>query len=166
MSGKQNQLSSMQMDIRIGRIMEIRRHPEADKLFVESIDFGTEVRTILSGLVDDYQPDDLIGELVMCICNLKPKPLKGIASHGMVLCTSRDNRFEVVRAPPGTSPGTRVAFNGNLSPTFPEVISSAFLPQLLAGLRTDANGAVCWNGEFASVPAGPLISSVCNAPIS
>lgn len=156
---------STALDIRVGRITSIARHPEADKLYVESIDMGTETRTIVSGLVDHYTADELLGKLVLVVCNLKPKPLKGVTSHGMVLCASTDKALRIVSPGESTVAGERVAFGGQLADPAPEAMSNTISGELLSHLRTDSNGAVVWKDEPASVSAGIITSTLCNAVV-
>lgn len=82
------------LDIRVGYIKHAYEHPEADKLYVEEIDLGEdEPRTICSGLRPYIaSADDLIGRKVVVLSNLKPRTMLGIASHGMVLCVSDEEK--------------------------------------------------------------------------
>jgi methionine--tRNA ligase beta chain len=85
------------MEIRVGKIVEIGKHPEADSLYVEQVDVGesTGPRTIVSGLVAFCKAEDLLNKKVTVLCNLKPRPLKGITSHGMLLCASNADHTQV-----------------------------------------------------------------------
>ena len=78
------------LDIRIGKIVSIDKHPEADSLYVEKVDLGeaTGPRTIVSGLVAYCTVEQLLNKHVTVLCNLKPRALKGIMSEGMLLCAS------------------------------------------------------------------------------
>lgn len=78
------------MDIRVGKIVDVQRHPDADSLYVEKIDLGEETgpRTIVSGLVNFVPIEQMQDRMVVILANLKPANLRGIASHGMVLCAS------------------------------------------------------------------------------
>ena len=73
------------LDIRIGTVMDCQRHPKADKLLVFDIKCGSDRRTIVSGIAQYYQPEDLIGKKVAFIANLAPRKLRGIESKGMIL---------------------------------------------------------------------------------
>lgn len=78
------------LEIRIGKIIEIGKHPEADSLYVEKVDLGeaSGPRTIVSGLVEYCTSEYLLNRGVVVLCNLKPRALKGITSQGMLLCSS------------------------------------------------------------------------------
>ena len=73
------------LDIRIGTVMDCQRHPKADKLLVFDIKCGSDRRTIVSGIAQYYQPEDLVGKRVAFIANLAPRKLRGIESKGMIL---------------------------------------------------------------------------------
>lgn len=71
------------LDLRIGRIIEVSKHPDADALYVEKMDLGEEKpRTIVSGLVNHYAVDEMQNRLVVVFCNLKPAKMRGILSEG------------------------------------------------------------------------------------
>ena len=66
-------------------------HPNADKLFMFTIDFGTEQRTICSGIKAYYKPEEMVGKKVLVLVNLKPATLAGVLSEGMLLCAEDEN---------------------------------------------------------------------------
>lgn len=71
------------LDLRIGRIIEVSKHPDADSLYVEKMDLGEDKpRTIVSGLVNHYAVDEMQNRLVVVFCNLKPAKMRGILSEG------------------------------------------------------------------------------------
>jgi methionyl-tRNA synthetase len=73
------------LDLRVGEIVAAEEVEGSDKLLKLQIDIGFEKRTILSGIREQYSPDDIIGQKVSIIANLKPKKMMGIESNGMVL---------------------------------------------------------------------------------
>lgn len=78
------------LDIRVGKVIEVARHPDADTLYVLKIDLAeAQPRTIISGLVKFVTVEELDQRLVAVLCNLKPSKMRGILSEGMVLCTSK-----------------------------------------------------------------------------
>lgn len=85
------------LEMRVGKIVEIGKHPEADSLYVEKVDVGeaTGPRTIVSGLVAFCSEQELLNRKVLVLCNLKPRPLKGITSFGMLLCSSNTDHTKV-----------------------------------------------------------------------
>ena len=86
----------MKVNLRVGRIVSVEDHPDADKLYVVRLDDGTQKgRTICAGLKAFYRPDEMEGKLVVFVENLKPRPLRGVVSEGMMLAA--DNGEGVVR---------------------------------------------------------------------
>lgn len=77
------------LDIRVGKIVDVSKHPDADTLYVEKIDLGEDApRTIVSGLAKYVPIDEMQNRFVAVLCNLKPAKMRGVESQGMVLCTS------------------------------------------------------------------------------
>jgi methionyl-tRNA synthetase len=73
------------MDLRIGTIVAAEKMPKTKKLLVLKVDIGTEVRTIVSGIAENYAPEAVVGQKVTVLCNLKPRALRGVESQGMIL---------------------------------------------------------------------------------
>lgn len=73
------------MDIRAGTILEAERVPKTDKLLKLKIDTGIDQRTVVSGIAQWYNPEDIIGMQVSILINLAPRKIKGIESRGMIL---------------------------------------------------------------------------------
>lgn len=96
----------------------VKRHPDADSLYVETIDVGEpEPRTVCSGLVKYMSEDEIRGATVVVICNLKPVTMRGVKSFAMLLCaSSKDGKEEggvqFVLPPEGSQPGERIYFEG------------------------------------------------------
>lgn len=84
------ELTPARLDIRVGKIIEVSKHSDADSLYVEKIDLGeaTGPRTIVSGLVNYVPLEQMKDRMVVVLANLKPANLRGVQSHGMVLCAS------------------------------------------------------------------------------
>ncbi len=100
------------VDLRVARITSVRRHAEADKLYVEEIDFGDEQRQIVSGLVPFYTEEELTGRHVIVVYNLKPAKLRGEKSEGMLLAASRGEEEVEVLFADDLAPGTRLTLEG------------------------------------------------------
>ena len=73
------------LDLEVGEILSVEKHPDAEKLFVEKVRLGDGERQIVSGLVGHYLPEELVGKKVVIVRNLKPAKLRGVESHGMLL---------------------------------------------------------------------------------
>ena len=88
-----DKIDSSRLRFLVGKVIEVIRHPDAEKLYVEKIDLGEErPRTVVSGLVDFIDQDKFQNKLVVALCNLKPAKLRGVLSEAMVMCASdREN---------------------------------------------------------------------------
>lgn len=75
----------VKMDMRVGSIQSAEKVEKADKLLKLSVDLGSEVRTIVSGIAKHYTPDEIIGKQVTVLCNLEPRKIRGVESQGMIL---------------------------------------------------------------------------------
>lgn len=76
------------IELCVGKILEAKKHPKADKLLVFKVDVGSDVRQIVSGISKWYKPESLIGKKVVVVKNLAPVKLRGEMSCGMLLCAS------------------------------------------------------------------------------
>jgi len=75
----------MKMDIRTGTILEAEKVPKTKKLLKLKIDTGIDQRTVVSGIAEYYEPENIIGKKVSILVNLAPRKLRGIESQGMIL---------------------------------------------------------------------------------
>ncbi len=84
------------IDLRVGEIIDCKKHPKADKLLVSSVKVGEETRQIVSGVAKFYTPGEMIGKKVIVVANLKPIKLRGEESKGMILFADNGERLEFV----------------------------------------------------------------------
>ena len=75
------------LDLRIGTILHAEKVPKTKKLMKLSVDIGFETRTVVSGIAESFDPEEVIGRKITLVANLAPRVIKGIESHGMVLTT-------------------------------------------------------------------------------
>ncbi len=73
------------MDIRVGTILEAEKLPKTKKLLRLKIDTGLDQRTVVSGIAEHFNPEEIIGRQVTMLVNLEPRNIKGIESQGMIL---------------------------------------------------------------------------------
>ena len=79
------------MDLRICTVLEAEKVPKTKKLLKLKVDTGVDVREIVSGIAEYYDPENLPGKQVLMLINLAPKEIKGVLSHGMVLMAENAN---------------------------------------------------------------------------
>ncbi|KIM43369.1 hypothetical protein M413DRAFT_444195 [Hebeloma cylindrosporum] len=107
------------IDLRVGHIVDVIKHPDADGLYVEQIDLGEDTgpRTVVSGLVNYIPIEQMRDKYLVAVCNLKPANMRGVKSFAMVLCaTSKEGKeggIELIQPPANSKPGDRVYFEGS-----------------------------------------------------
>ena len=99
----------MKIDLRTATVLTAEKVPNSRKLVKLSVDVGTEQRTLVAGIADAYEPEQLVGRTVVMVFNLKPAKVMGIESNGMVLAASPDaGKPVLVSLDAHVPPGVRV----------------------------------------------------------
>lgn len=151
------------LDIRVGHIVDIKKHPDADSLYVEQVDVGEDgPRTIVSGLVNYVNIESLLYSTVIVLCNLKPRNMRGIKSNGMLLCASDEGheKVEPLRPPAGAVIGERVYFGTEKEQPDPEVPNKLqkkkIWESLQPTLRTGEDGTANFSGSDMNTSSGKV----------
>ena len=76
------------LDLRVAKVLEVRDHPNADKLLCMTIDLGGERRQIIAGLKGHCSPESLLGRPIVVVTNLQPRKMRGLESNGMLLAAT------------------------------------------------------------------------------
>ncbi len=79
------------LDIRTGTIVEATKMEKAKKLLKLTVDLGFEKRTVVSGIAEQFKPEEVIGTSVLLLANLAPRKLRGVESQGMILMAEDDS---------------------------------------------------------------------------
>lgn len=88
------------VDMRVGQVLAAERVKGADKLLRLEVDIGEgKPRTIVAGIAEAYQPEQLIGRKVVIVANLQPRKLRGIESNGMVVAATPEGGLPVLIGP-------------------------------------------------------------------
>ena len=99
----------MKVDLRVAKVLAAEKVPNSRKLVKLSIDVGTEQRTLVAGIAEAYEAEQLVGRTIVMVFNLKPAKLMGIESNGMVLAASPEGgKPTLVGFETEVPPGTRV----------------------------------------------------------
>lgn len=151
------------LEIRVGKILEVERHPNADSLYIEKIDIGDEAgpRTIVSGLVDYVKEDELEGRYVLVLANLKPRAMRGVVSAGMLLCASNEDHSQVdpLAPPENVRVGELVRFEGHKSaPIDAGNRASKAFERVAAELKTGEDGVARYRDVVFTTSEGPCFS--------
>lgn len=96
------------LDLRVGKILAAEKVKKSKKLLKIQVEIGPEVRTIVSGIAQHYEPEQLIGRNIIVVANLAPAKLFGIESNGMLLAASDSEGHLVLADAPGMATGSRV----------------------------------------------------------
>ncbi|MEK6904092.1 MAG: methionine--tRNA ligase subunit beta [Nanoarchaeota archaeon] len=84
------------MDLRVGEILEVNDHPNADKLYVLKVDIGEKEIQLVAGIKNFYKKDELKGKKIVVFTNLEPAVLRGVKSEGMLLAADKDGRVTLL----------------------------------------------------------------------
>ncbi|MCL2066107.1 MAG: methionine--tRNA ligase [Treponema sp.] len=160
------------MDLRAAKIEKVERHPKADKLYIISLETAegttgiSEERTIVSGLVDFYKEEELLGKKIIVAYNLKPAKLRGVESRGMLLAAGDKNgigadgghaeRCEVLDAVDCPT-GTRLLVEGEEAAEAPAEID---IDKFLSMAITVKDYAVQFDGKNLCLEGKPVRTSI------
>lgn len=78
------------MDIRVGTITAAEKVEKADKLLKLTVDTGIDIRTVVSGIAENFKSEDLVGQKVSILLNLAPRKIRGVESQGMILMAENE----------------------------------------------------------------------------
>merc|ERR1711962_1601674 len=92
------------LSMKVGKIIECVKHPDADALYLEKIECGeAQPRQVISGLVKHIPIEEMQNRMVVILCNLKPAKMRGIMSEAMVMCASTPEKVEILAPPSGAA---------------------------------------------------------------
>ena len=147
------------LDLRVGVVLEAKRHPGAEKLFVEKIDLGESggPRQVVSGLVDHIPLEQFVGSRVVCVCNARASAMRGEESQAMLLAATASDggKVEVVSPPAHAKLGARVfVLEGegeglSASPDAEiDLRKSVAWPAIRDELKVDGEGRATYRGQL------------------
>ena len=98
------------VELRVGRVLSVEPHPNADRLLVLKVDIGAEQRQVVAGIRASYpEPQALVGREVVLVANLETAKLRGVESQGMVLATQDAGGISLLRPDREVAPGSPVS---------------------------------------------------------
>ena len=80
------------VELRVGQVLEAEKIEGSRKLLKLRVDIGTEVRQVVAGIAEAYQPESLVNKKIVIVANLKPARLMGVESDGMVIAATADGK--------------------------------------------------------------------------
>ena len=81
----------LKVELRVGEIIACEAVPKSSKLLKETVKFGNETRTIVSGIAKQFKPEEMVGKKVVFVTNLAPRKICGIESQGMIMAAEDEN---------------------------------------------------------------------------
>jgi len=99
------------LDLKVGKIIDVNDHPNADSLYLMKVDFGNEKRQVVAGLKKYFETAELIGKKAVFVVNLKPAKLRGEKSEAMILAAGDGKNVSVLEVEK-SSVGSSVSFEG------------------------------------------------------
>ena len=84
------------LELKVAQIKEVNEHPNADKLWVLSLDLGDRTKQVVAGIKNSYTKENLLGKYVVVVDNLEPALLRGVESQGMILAGSDESGITIV----------------------------------------------------------------------
>jgi len=97
------------VDLRVAKIAKAEKVAGADKLLHLELDLGGTAKSVFAGIAQAYQPEQLVGKMVICVANLQPRKMKFGVSDGMILAAgSGGKEIFMLSIDPGAKPGQRV----------------------------------------------------------
>ncbi len=134
------------LDLRVARVLDVQDHPQADKLYILTIDLGPlGRRTIVAGMKPWYTKEQMTSKLIIVVTNLKPAVIRGQESKGMLLAaTDKAKGIVTLLNPKDSTPGAEVGVDGIPREPTPNLEFPAFQQ---APMIVDAKGEVTYNGK-------------------
>jgi len=84
------------IELKIAEIKEVIDHPNADRLYVLTIDLGDKTKQIVAGIKNSYTKEELVGRQIVVVDNLDPAVLRGVESQGMLLAASDEEGVTII----------------------------------------------------------------------
>ena len=84
------------LELKVGEIKEVSDHPNADRLYLITVDMGDKTKQLVAGIKSSYTKEELIGRQVVVVDNLEPALLRGVESQGMLLAASDENGIVII----------------------------------------------------------------------
>lgn len=94
------------LELKVAEIKEVNDHPNADRLYVITVDLGGKTKQLVAGIKNFYKKEDLLGKQVVVVDNLEPALLRGVESQGMLLAAQDAQGIVIV------SPEKKVSLGG------------------------------------------------------
>ncbi|ELQ76693.1 tRNA-binding protein [Trachipleistophora hominis] len=158
------------LDIRIGRIVDIKEHTNADSLYVEKVYLGNDELQVVSGLRGKMEMEDMKGKSFLFIVNMQKSKFRGEVSNGMILCAKDGDNLEVLQAPVDI-PGEKLYLAGEKRPVIrnfnvPKISkSNEAFSEVMSELKI-RNNKLVFKDKIVLCAGKEIMSKLSNASVS
>ncbi|MDP8214225.1 MAG: hypothetical protein RAO92_08110 [Candidatus Euphemobacter frigidus] len=97
------------LNLVVATVRRVEVHPEADRLYLLTVDLGREERTLVAGIKKYYRPEELEGKQLVVVENLEPATIRGVESRGMILAAQYGETLSVLVMDRAIAPGAVVS---------------------------------------------------------
>jgi len=84
------------LDLKVGKILEVSMHPDAEKLYLLKVDIGDKTIQLVAGIKPFYEPEQLENKLIVVLTNLESKNIRGVLSEGMILAAQDKDDISLI----------------------------------------------------------------------
>ncbi|MCF7873932.1 MAG: hypothetical protein K9L84_02990 [Candidatus Omnitrophica bacterium] len=96
------------LELKIGKIIKVEEHPNAEKLYLLTLDLGQKQIQLVAGIKPFYSLSELEGKLVPVLVNLEPKNIRGVDSQGMLLAAESKDDVSILVSDKAVEPGATI----------------------------------------------------------
>ena len=144
------------VDLRVAEILEVKDHPNADKLYVLHVDLGAlGKRMLVAGMKPYYSADELRGKKIVMVANLESATIRGVKSNGMLLAAEDAKGVVSLLNPGSAKPGTMVTVQG-IHPAPVKVLPFDAFKQI--ELRVNEKQQATYQGNVLQTDQGPVVT--------
>ncbi|MGV8086446.1 MAG: methionine--tRNA ligase [Candidatus Woesearchaeota archaeon] len=154
------------VQLRVAKITSVERHPNAEKLYIEKLDFGDEYRQIVSGLVPYYSSEELLNKKIIVVTNLEPATIRGVESNGMLLAAEENGVVGLLQT--NSEIGEYVYINNLDSKKLEHIKNLAQISiKEFSKLKIYAKDKIiyCNNDVLCTVDGELSVEKICNGPV-
>ena len=96
------------MELVTAKIIDVKDHPQADKLYILTIDLGIEKKDIVAGIKNFYSPDELKGKNIVVVSDMEPAVIRGVESSAMLLAAQTKDALSIITLDKDIPAGTAI----------------------------------------------------------
>jgi methionyl-tRNA synthetase len=98
----------LKLDLRIAKVLEVKPHPNAEKLYLIKADIGSKTIQLVAGIRPFYEAETLLGKLIVVVTNLEQKSIRGFVSEGMLLAAQDREDISLILSDKDVTAGSKI----------------------------------------------------------